>query len=449
MNVKPGLDRSSPLLLRSFTRHYPVAVRAEGVWIWDAEGNRYLDFSGSSAVNLIGHGDRQVAQAIAEQASRLEFVHSSQFTTDTAREFADEVLQFAGEAFRGGAVFFTSGGSEAVETALKVARQYQVEIGQAERERVLSRSQAYHGATFGAMAVSGNRKRREIYLPMLREYEKVETPYCYRCKYGCVDCAAKYAAEVEDILERVGTRMAAFIFEPVSGATLGAVAPPAGHLKRVVESCRARGVLTIADEVMTGFRRTGKNFACDHWEVAPDILVAAKGISSGYAPLGAVIVNHKIVSAIASGRGTLVHGFTYNAHPVSVAAGRAVLARLCEKQFTDNAASAAESLRSELKSLNDCESVGDVRGLGFLYGIEFVADKHTKRPYDPAQQFSSKVGAAAANLGVMTYPIQGCVDGIAGDHLLIAPPAIIRADEIEFAVKKIRVAIEQVGKSCN
>lgn len=448
MNLKPGLDRPSPLLLRSFIKHYPVATRAEGVWIWDADANRYLDFSGSSAVNLIGHGDRQVAQAVAEQLSRLEFVHSSQFSTELAREFAEEVLQFAGEAFRGGAVFFTSGGSEAVETALKVARQYQVEIGQSQRDRILSRNQAYHGATFGAMAVSGNRKRREIYLPMLREYEKVETPYCYRCKYGCVDCAAKYAMEVEDALVRLGDRMAAFIFEPVSGATLGAVAPPAGYLPRVIEACRARGVLTIADEVMTGFGRTGKHFACDHWQVSPDILVAAKGISSGYAPLGAVIVNHKVVSAISGGSGALVHGFTYNAHPVSIAAGRAVLARLRERQFMEDSADAAKSLRSELETLNECATVGDVRGLGLLYGIEFVADKKSKRPYDPAQQFSAKVGAAAAKLGVMTYPMQGCVDGIAGDHLLIAPPAIIRADEIEFAVKQLRSAIEQVAKSC-
>jgi adenosylmethionine-8-amino-7-oxononanoate aminotransferase len=447
LNVKPGLDSPSPLFLRSFAKHYPFAIRAEGVWIWDSDNNRYLDFSGSSAVNLIGHGDRSVGEAISAQVSKLEFVHSSQFLTQEAQEFADDVLRFAGNAFRGGAVFFTSGGSEAVETALKVARQYQLEIGQFQRDRVLSRNQAYHGATFGAMAVSGNRKRREIYLPMLREYEKVDTPYCYRCKYDCADCATKYAAEVEQVLERFGDRTAAFIFEPISGATLGAVVPPMDYLSRVIESCRAQSVLTIADEIMTGFGRTGKNFACDHWGVAPDMLVAAKAISSGYAPLGAVIVNHKIVRTIASGSGALVHGFTYNAHPVSIAAGRAVLARLQDQKFADDAARSALKLQSSLNSLKDLPSIGDVRGVGLLYGIEFVAEKANKRPYDPSQQFSSKVAAIAAELGVMTYPMQGCIDGVSGDHLLIAPPAIVDGDEIDFAVTQLGIAIDQVAKT--
>jgi adenosylmethionine-8-amino-7-oxononanoate aminotransferase len=448
MNVKDKVDFQGSLLVRNFRKDYPVAVRGEGVWIWDAARNRYLDFSGSSAVNLIGHGDREIAEAVAGQIAKLEFVHSSQFVTDVSLEFANEVLQFAGPGFEGGAVFFTSGGSEAVESALKLARQYQVEIGQIQRNRLLSRRQSYHGATFGAMTVSGNRKRREMYLPMLRAYEQVNTPYCYRCQYGGDDCAAKYAAEVERELERTGKDTAAFIFEPVSGATLGAVAPPDGYLKRVTDACRAHGVLTIADEVMTGFCRTGANFACAHWNTVSDIIVAGKGVSSGYAPLGAVIASRKVVDAIRNGSGNLVHGFTYNAHPPSLAAGRSVLARLQHDEFAANAKEAAHALGKSLRQLAARPSVGDVRGIGLLWGVEFVVDKASRRPYAPGKQFAAKVAAAAARLDVMTYPMQGCVDGITGDHLLIAPPAVIKREEIEFAVEQIGRAVEETTNSC-
>ncbi len=438
---------TSAILPRSFRKQYPVAVRAEGAWIWDAEGKRYFDLAGSAAVNFIGHGNPEVASALTEQAAQLEFVHSSQFSSTIAEEFAQEVLSFAGDAFEGGAVFFTCGGSETVETALKLARQYQVEIGQDSRTKFLSRHQAYHGATLGAMAVSGNRKRREIYMPMLQDSPKVNLPYCYRCVYECNDCASKYAAEVEHAL---GADFAGFVFEPVSGATLGAVVPPDGYLPKVVEICRASGALLIADEVMTGFGRTGRNFAVDHWGVKPDLLLAAKGIASGYAPLGAVIASRKVVEAIRNGSGTLVHGFTYNAHPVSMAAGRASL-NLIHKQQLVHAASAegrtGSVLKISLQDLRDCRSVGDVRGIGLLWGVEFVSDRSTKKPFDPALQFSSKVAAAASRRGVMTYPMQGSVDGISGDHLLIAPPAISLPQEIQWATEQLKSAIHEAELS--
>src|SRR4051812_807415 len=271
----------SALFPRSFAKTYPTAVRGEGAYLFDAEGKRYLDFSSSAVVSFIGHGDQDVADAIRRQLNDLEYVHSSQFATQAAIDFADQVLAFAGAAFEGGAVFFTSGGSEAVESALKLARQYQVEIGEQQRYRLLSRKQAYHGSTLGAMAVSGNKRRRDMYLPMLRTDEQVNTPYCYRCMYGCKDCAAQYANEVEESFGRNGQEMAAFIFEPISGATLGAAVPPDGYLEKIAESCTRHGLLLIADEVMTGFGRTGRNFAVEHRKVAPDILVAGKGISSG------------------------------------------------------------------------------------------------------------------------------------------------------------------------
>jgi adenosylmethionine-8-amino-7-oxononanoate aminotransferase len=442
-------SRDNPALFtRSFQKSFPVAVRGEGVYLWDAEGKRYLDFSGSAAVNFIGHGVREIGEAMAEQAGKLEFVHSSQFVTPVAEEFAAELLEFAGESFRGGAVYFTSGGSEAVETALKLARQYQVEIGEGKRFRILSRKQSYHGATLGALAVSGNVMRREMYLPMVREFEHAAMPYCYRCPYVCQDCGAKFAADVERLLVAAGGEAAAVILEPVSGATLGAAVPPKGYLEKVAEACARQGALLIADEVMTGCGRTGRNFAVEHWGVQPDILVAGKGIASGYAPLGAVIANKRVVDGIAKGSGSFVHGFTYNAHPVAVAAGRGVLRRMKAQKLVAAASTATENsagavLETELDTLQECRAVGDVRGIGMLRGVEFVADRASKQPFPAERKFSSRVAQAAAARDVLVYPMQGCVDGHAGDHLLIAPPAVITAEEIRWAVARVREAIEE------
>ena len=374
----------SAVLHRALNQSYPVAVRGEGVWLWDADGNKFLDFASSAVVNFIGHGDRAIARAMAEQASQLEFAHSSNFTTEVAEQFAQELLDFAGPAFRDGAVFFTSGGSESVESALKLARQCQVESGHSERYQIVSRRQSYHGATLGAMAVSGNEARRAIYRPMMREFPKAGIPYCYRCPYdcgeGCADCGLRYAAEVEQAMAETNGTAAGFIMEPVSGATLGAAAPSPSYVKRVAEICREQQVMLIADEVMTGFGRTGRRFAMDHWDAAPDIIATGKGISSGYAPLGAVIARRHVVDAIANGSATLLHGFTYNGHPVSVATGRAVLKRLREGQLveaadSERAGSVASVLKDELQKLWRLDCVGDVRGLGLMWAVEFVADK--------------------------------------------------------------------------
>lgn len=452
--TKSVLQKRSTVLRRSFRKEFPAAVRGEGVYVWDAHGKRYVDFSGSAAVNLIGHGVPEIAAAMAEQAAKLEFVHTSQFTTPVAEEYAQELLEFAGEKFRGGAVYFTCGGSESVETALKLARQYQVEIGQTKRYQVLSRKQSYHGSTLGALAVSGNKKRREIYLPMVRECAHVGIPYCYRCNYDCTDgcrnCGQQYAAELERAIEETKGEAAAFIFEPVSGATLGAVTPPPGYLESVAEVCRRQGVLLIADEVMTGMGRCGRNFAVEHWGVAPDILIAAKGLSSGYAPLGAVIANKKVVDAIADGSGAFLHGFTYNAHPISVAAGRAVLRYLNKHTLigaadSTEASSVASVLRKALDELLELDCVGDVRGIGMLLGVEFVAERKTKQAFPSREGFSSRVGQAAARRGVLVYPMQGSVDGVSGDHLLIAPPAVIEEEQIRWTVGELKAAIVEAA----
>jgi adenosylmethionine-8-amino-7-oxononanoate aminotransferase len=447
-------SESSALLRRSFRKTFPPAVRGEGACLWDARGKQYLDFSGSAAVNFIGHGVPEIVDAMTEQARQLEFVHSSQFTTPVAEQYAAELLGFAGENFHGGAVYFTSGGSEAIEAALKLARQYQVEVGQVERSQIISRNQSYHGSTLGAVAVSRNPRRREIYRPMIREFAAVGAPYCYRCAYdctdGCVNCGQQYAAEVEQAIFDSQGKVAAVILEPVSGATLGAVVPPAGYLEKIAEICRTNGVLLIADEVMTGMGRTGRSFAVDHWNVAPDILVTAKGLSSGYAPLGAVIASKKVVESIATGSGSFIHGYTYSSHPISLAAGRAVLnyvhrMNLVEAADSERAASVATTLNLGLHQLRSLDSVGDVRGVGLLWAVEFVANKSTKAPFPSEVNFCGRVAQAATDRGLLVYPVQGCVDGDRGDHILIAPPAVISEDQISQALAHLAAAIEEAS----
>jgi adenosylmethionine-8-amino-7-oxononanoate aminotransferase len=509
----------SPVLRRSFRKDFPAAVRGEGVYLWDAANTKYLDFSGSAAVNFIGHGVPEISAAMTAQASRLEFVHTSQFTTPVAEAYAEEVLAFAGESFRGGAVYFTSGGSESIETALKLARQYQVEIGESRRYQILSRQQSYHGSTLGALSVSGNQRRREIYVPMIREFAHVGTPYCYRCAFDCTDscrnCGQQYAAELDRAIAASDGEAAAFIFEPLSGATLGAVVPPPGYLQSIAEICRRHGVLLIADEVMTGMGRTGRNFAVEHWlgqnldeknenekskneknrseknknekngkknipprrnpSPAPDILVTAKGLSSGYAPLGAVIASKKVIDAIANGSGAFLHGFTYNAHPISLAAGHAVLKHLQSTNLIAAADSTrpgtvAAHLKQALQSLLDQDPrsadprsadrlsdarhsskahrvIGDVRGLGLLWAVEFVADQSSKRPFPAELNFAGRVAAAAMHRGLLVYPMQGCVDGTSGDHLLLAPPAVITQEEITWSVTQLRAAVDEAASS--
>jgi adenosylmethionine-8-amino-7-oxononanoate aminotransferase len=439
-------------LRRSFRKTFPPAVRGSGAYLWDAQGKQYLDFSGSAAVNFIGHGVAQIAEAMTEQARSLEFVHGSQFTTPIAEQYAAELLEFAGENFRGGAVYFCSGGSEAVETALKLARQYQVEIGNHRRSQIISRNQSYHGATLGAVAISRNKRRREIYRPMLREFATVDAPYCYRCVHDCADgcfqCGQEYAAEVEQAISEGNGQVAAVILEPVSGATLGAVVPPKGYLEKVAEICNKNQVLMVADEVMSGMGRTGRNFAVDHWGVAPDVLVTAKGLSSGYVPLGAVIMSRKVVDAISSGSGSFIHGFTYSSHPISLAAGQAVLKyildhELVEAADSDRKGAIGQTLKENLAQLRLMNHVGEVRGIGLLWAVEFVSDTESRASFPTEVNFSGKVAQAAIERGLLVYPVQGCADGDCGDHVLIAPPAVISSDQVSWACEQLAAAIDE------
>ncbi|HKW87231.1 MAG TPA: aspartate aminotransferase family protein [Candidatus Acidoferrales bacterium] len=444
----------SALFPRNFRKRYSEAVRGDGCFIFTADGRRILDASGGAAVVSIGHGVESVARAMAAQAREIAYVHSSQFLSRAASELAGRLLALAPRNFREspdgpGRVFFTSGGSEATETALKLCRQYFLERGEPSRTQFISRWQSYHGSTLGALAVSGNIKRRTPFAPLLRDWPHIHPCYCYRCPLGLryPDCRVACADELDaEISRQTSGSVAAFIVEPVSGATLGAVAPPDNYMQRIAAICRQRQILLIADEVMTGIGRTGKAFAVDHWGIEPDIILVGKGIASGYAPLGAVLASGRIARAIEEGSGAFLHGFTYSAHPVATAAGLAVLDYIAEKKLISRAAATGEELRTALEPLRQIPIVGDVRGLGLLLGIEFVRDAKSREPFPAENGIAGRIYDAALARGVLTYPIQGCVDGSRGDHIVLAPPFVISAEEIRFLAEKLGDAIESVAK---
>ncbi|HMF91244.1 MAG TPA: aspartate aminotransferase family protein [Candidatus Angelobacter sp.] len=439
-------DHSS-LFPRDFSKDYPQAIRGEGCWIFTSSGTKYLDAAGQAAVVTIGHGVAAVGRAMAEQAAQLAFAHTSQFHTPVAERLAERLLAMVG---RGGRVYFTSGGSEATETAIKLARQFFLERKQPERYRVISRRQSYHGSTLGAMTVSGNVARRSPYAPLLPEWGHIPPCFCQHCPLGLhfPECHVACAEELETLLRDNDPKtIAAFVFEPVVGATLGAAAPPEGYVQRIADICKRHGILLIADEVMTGMGRTGKPFAVDHWGVEPDIITLGKGLAGGYAPLGAVIVGPRVVDAFAQGSGAFQHGFTYQAHPVATAAGNAVLDVLEKENLFARVLAAGRELFAALEPLRSHPHVGDVRGLGLLAGIEFVKDRTTGEPFPREKNIAGRMYQAAMKHGVLAYPSQGCVDGERGDHLLLAPPFIVTRQECETIARAIAAAADEVFSS--
>jgi adenosylmethionine-8-amino-7-oxononanoate aminotransferase len=441
------MTRPSSLFPRNFRKDYPHAVRGEGCWLYASDGRKYLDASGQAAVVSIGHGVASIGRAMADQAAQLAFTHTSQFHTPVAEKLAERLLALAPAGMRnGGRVYFTSGGSEATETAIKLARQFHIERGEPERFRIVSRRQSYHGSTLGAMAVSGNVARRQPYQPLLPEWGHIAPCFCYHCPLNLQfpQCELACADELETLLQQDGKTVAAFMFEPVVGATLGAAVPPAGYVQRLAEICRRHNILLIADEVMTGMGRTGRNFAVEHYGVEPDIITVGKGVASGYAPLGAVIVGPRVVEAFAKGSGAFQHGFTYQAHPVSMTAGNAVLDVLEEKKLFARVSGAGRDLFAALEPLKAHPHVGDVRGLGLLAGVEFVQDKTSREPFPREENICEKIRQAAMEHGVLTYPTQGGVDGLRGDHILLAPPFIISQEECAMVASAIAAALKQV-----
>ena len=436
---------------RSFLKAYPQAVRGEGCYIYTSEGRRYLDASGGAAVVSIGHGVEEVGRAMAYQASRLAYVHSSQFHTATVKKLAQRILALSPSGMRhNGRVYFTSGGSEATETALKLARQYWLERGEKKRWRVISRWPSYHGSTLGALGVSGNARRREPFEPLLPDWGHIPACYCYRCPMNLTfpECNVDCADELDRLLAREDAGdVAAFIFEPVVGATLGAVVPPHGYAQRIAEICRRRGILLIADEVMSGMGRTGRAFAVDHWGVTPDMILVGKGIASGYAPLGALIVAGHVAEAVSRGSGAFVHGFTYDSHAVAAAAGNAVLDYIERENLFARVTPIAQDLRVALEPLRRFSIVGDIRGLGLLVGIEFVRHASTREPFPADAHIANRVQEDVLEAGVITYPIQGCADGTRGDHILLAPPFTITSQMIQILAQCLERAIAELDRT--
>ncbi len=434
-----------------FPRHchasLPTAKSGDGCFIIDTHGKRYFDGSGGAAVSCLGHSNQRITDAIKAQVDSLAFAHTGFFTSDTAEELADLLIANApGDIDR---VYFVSGGSEAVEAAIKLARQYHLENGQPERRHLIARRQSYHGNTLGALSAGGNEWRRRQFAPLLVEMSHISACYEYaeRSKgESLYDYGQRAANELESEILRLGPEtVMAFIAEPIVGATLGAVPPVDGYYRRIREICDEYGVLLILDEVMCGMGRTGNLFACDAEDVSPDILCIAKGLGGGYQPIGAMLCTKQIYESISNGSGFFQHGHTYLGHPVATAAGLAVVRELLDHGMVAQAHQRGIHLEQQLRAkFAQNPHVGDIRGRGMFWGIEFVANRETKQPFDPALGLAGKLKKSAFEHGLICYPMPGTRDGKNGDHVLLAPPFIATEDELDGALDLLSRAIADV-----
>ncbi|MAQ37003.1 aspartate aminotransferase family protein [Thioclava sp. DLFJ5-1] len=434
-----------------FPRHTksnpPLAVKGDGIYILDANGKRYLDGSGGAAVSCLGHSDADVTAAIKAQIDNIAFAHTSFFTSEPAERLADRLIAHAPGSLE--RVYFTSGGSEAVESALKMARQYFVEKGEPSRSHFIARRQSYHGNTLGALAAGGNAWRREKFNPLLIDVSHIAPVHEYRWREEgetAEEYGLRVANELEAEIQRLGAEnVIGFIAEPVVGATMGAVPPVKGYFKRIREICDQYGILLILDEVMCGMGRTGTLFACEQDGIAPDIVTIAKGLGAGYQPIGAALCTSEIYDAFVNGSGFFQHGHTYIGHPTATAAGDAVVKKLTEGGLVARAAQQGEVLDAALReAFGQHPHIGDIRGRGMFRGLEIVADRATKEPMDPAKAINKKLKAAAFEAGLVCYPMGGTIDGQRGDHILLAPPFIITDDQIGELVDKLGTAIREV-----
>jgi len=424
---------------------YPTAVAGEGAWIIDRDGKRYLDACGGAAVSCLGHGHPRVVEAVQQQIATFDYGHTSFFTSEPAERLADRLIADAPPGIE--KVYYISDGSEAVEAALKMARQYFLEIGEPKRARFIARRQSYHGGTLGALAVGGNAMRRAVYGPLLIEASHIAPCYPYRDKRP-EESEENYGRRVADELEAAilaagPQTVAAFLAETVVGATLGCVPAVAGYFKRIREICDRYGVLLILDEIMCGMGRTGTLHACAQEGIAPDLMTIAKGLGGGYQPIGALLVSGKVFEAFARGSGSFQHGHTYVGHPVACAAGLAVQEAIAEEGLLAKVRTQGERLREGLiERFGNHRHVGDIRGRGLFLGIELVEDRASKAPFDPARRLHAKIKAEAKGRGLLVYPMPGTIDGKRGDHIVIAPPFTISDAEIEIIVDRLGVAVE-------
>ncbi|MBR9754321.1 aspartate aminotransferase family protein [Cobetia sp. 4B] len=435
----------SHVLHRNLNQEYPTAVKGDGPYIVDREGRRYLDASGGAAVSCLGHSDEAVAQAIKDQVSQLAYAHTSFFTSDPMEQLADFLIERAPAGLD--AVYFVSGGSEAVEAALKLARQYFVEIGQPQRKHLIARRQSYHGNTLGALATGGNAWRRQQFEPLLINVSHVSPCYAYRDQQPDETPEAmgiRLAAELEAEILRLGAEnVMAFVAEPVVGATLGAVTAVPGYFRRIREVCDRYGVLLILDEVMCGMGRTGSLFAAEQEGVTADLITIAKGLGAGYQPIGATLVSQRIRDAIANGSGFFQHGHTYIGHATACAAALAVQQTIEARDLLTRVNVLGEGLKARLNErFAHHAHVGDIRGRGLFQGLELVADRDSQKPFDASLKLHARLKKAAMAEGLMCYPMGGTLDGRQGDHILLAPPFILQESHLDEITAKLGRAID-------
>ncbi|GGE05172.1 aspartate aminotransferase family protein [Aureimonas endophytica] len=433
------------ILHRAANAAMPVAVGGRGIELFDRDGRSYIDASGGAAVSCLGHGHPDVLAALHAQLDRMAYAHTGFFTTEVAERLADRLVADAPAGLDH--VYLVSGGSEAVEAALKMARQYFVEIGQPQRRHVIARRQSYHGNTLGALATGGNEWRRSQFRPLLIETHHIDACYEYRLREtgeSEAEYAARAAGQLEaTILELGPDRVIAFVAETVVGATAGAVPPVGDYFKRIREICDRHGVLLILDEVMCGMGRTGTLHACEQDGIAPDLMTIAKGLGGGYQPVGAVLLSGRIFESFSKGSGFFQHGHTYMGHPMAAAAGLAVQEVIRRDGLLANVVAMGEHLRARLEQrFGNHPHVGDIRGRGLFQGVELVADRLTKASFDPKSRLNAAIKREAMARGLMVYPMGGTIDGVRGDHVLLAPPFIIERHQVDDVVERLGEAID-------
>lgn len=441
---------TSRILHRRIHGDLPIAVGGRGIEIFDISGKAYIDASAGAAVSCLGHGHPAVTEAIKVQLERLAYAHTSFFTTDVAERLADHLIEHAPAGLSH--VYFVSGGSEAIEAALKMARQYFVERGQPQRRHFIARRQSYHGNTLGALAVGGNLWRRQQFAPMLFESHHVSPPYAYRELQEGETLEAygqRLAAELENTIQRLGPEtVIAFVAETVGGATQGCTTAPPGYFRQVREICDRYGVLLILDEVMCGMGRTGTLYACEQEGITPDLIAIAKGLGAGYQPIGAVLLSSDIYAAFRDGSGFFQHGHTYMGHPVACAAAFAVQETIQREKLLDNVRQQGERLERRLKErFANHHNVGDIRGRGLFWAVEYVRDRSTKAPFDPALAVHARVKQEAMARGLACYAMPGTIDGKFGDHNMLAPPFIVTSSDIDEIVERFGDAVDAALQS--
>jgi adenosylmethionine-8-amino-7-oxononanoate aminotransferase len=439
------VTEASRVFPRVFDRELPLAASSDGAWITASDGRRYLDAAGGAVVVNVGHGERAVIEAIADQLARTQYVHGTMFTTEAVEDYATEVARLL--PMDDARIYPVSGGSEAVETALKLARAYHLARGQPSRFLVIGRRGSYHGNTIGALDASGKEPLRKPYTPWLGRFLHGPPAYEYRCENPRhpTECGAWHAGELERmILQSPPNSVAAFIAEPVAGATLGAAVPCDDYWPSVVEVCRSHGILVIADEVMTGMGRTGRWFGVDHWGVRPDVITAGKGTTSGYVPFGFAAASDEVFETVATVG--FVHGFTWSHDALGAAAAGAVLRVLRDRDLVARASSVGERLRTDLgAALADVPIVGEVRGLGMLIGLELVRDRETKEPFARAERVTERVVTVARDAGMLLYSSTGHVDGRDGDLIVLGPPFALSDDDATMIVERTATAIRSIA----